>query len=82
MFIFSGALKSHTAPLKRARNRKASRNPYTQPLQLIQDGFDVVTKTVCYKSMPFPPLEELSKLIPERAKPLRANCQNTAVGLP
>lgn len=80
--LFAGAPKSHIAPLQHIQNRAVraatSGNTKAKTPQLIQERFDVASMSVFYKYLYNPPSEELSKLVPDKAKPLRSTRRSTA----
>ena len=80
--LFIGAPKSHIAPLQHIQNRAVraatSGNTKAKTPQLIQERFDVASMSVFYKYLYNPPSEELSKLVPDKTKPLRSTRRSTA----
>ena len=80
--LFAGAPKSHIAPLQHIQSRSVRAatfgNTKAKTPQLIQERFDVASMSVFYKYLYNPTSEELSKLVPDKAKPLRSTRRSTA----
>ena len=82
MYVLLSLVHQKATSLQQIQNRTVravtSGNMKAITPQLIQDRLDVVCMSVFYKYMYNPPLEDLSKLVPNRAKPLRSTRQSTA----
>ena len=80
--LFAGALKSHIAPLQQIQNKAihvaTSENSKAKTTQLTREHLNVASMLVFYKYMYNPQSEELSKFVPDRAKPLQSTRRSTA----